>query len=502
MMKEKNILLKKLPFSAASLFLFLVLLFIRLPFFFRDYIDRDESTFILMGQSIADGYLPYDRLWDLKPPLLFYIFGLIEYVFPYSLIAVRLFGVMIIFSSAVFLLQIARATGLKNGFWIALSYILLSSMFGSVQGVMSEHVAVFFMLAGLLLFVKKKNIFNLFIAGSLFGCALLCKINYAYPAVALVAYYFINGSFTYIRNRIKNIIILSTGILLPFILIAIPFILENKLPLFIDSVFLAPFEYGQASHVDIVEKLRKTWWMILLGLVVSFFAIRHTKEEQKEITWLCALILLATIYTLFSIGTINGHYLLQVYPFIALLVIGIIIPKEFKPKFTLLTFFILLISIETITEYYRLSLHYIQQGTLYNGKSFTTIKELKKRQLENKRIFFADYHIGYWFLHQYPLSKSTTHPSNLARPYLFKYFGSNNNSSMQELKYFMEEIEPEVLVTKNRDINFFIPGTEEYLYIQTILANRYNMISSDSNNRIYIWQLNDTVTDVNKRNFK
>ena len=157
-MKEKNILLDKFSFSSAGLFLFLVLLFIRLPFFFRDYIDRDESTFILMGQSIADGYLPYDRLWDLKPPLLFYIFGLIEYVFPYSLIAVRFFGVMIIFSSAVFLLQIARATGLKNGFWIALSYILLSSMFGSVQGVMSEHVAVFFMLAGLLLFVKKKNI--------------------------------------------------------------------------------------------------------------------------------------------------------------------------------------------------------------------------------------------------------------------------------------------------------------------------------------------------------
>ena len=491
-MKEKNILLNKLSFSSASLFLFVVLLFIRLPFFFRDYIDRDESTFILMGQSIADGYLPYDRLWDLKPPLLFYIFGLIEYIFPYSLIAVRFFGVMIIFGSAIFLLQIARATGLKNGFWIALSYILLSSMFGSVQGVMSEHVAVFFMLAGLLFFVKKKNISNLFITGSLFGCALLCKINYAYPAVALVVYYFINGSFTDIRNRIKNIIILSAGILIPFILIAIPFILENKLPLFIDSVFLAPFEYGQASQVDIVEKLRKTWWMILLGLVVSFFAIRNTKKEQREITWLCSLILLATIYTLFSIGTINGHYLLQVYPFISLLVVGIIITKEFKPHFGWLSLLVLLISFEPMTEYYRVLGNYKEYGSLYNGKSFTAIKELKKRQLENKKIFFADYHIGYWFLHQYPLSKSTTHPSNITRPYLFKYFGTKKNSSMQELKYFMGEIKPEVLVSKNRDFNFFIPGSEENIYFQNIIDTHYRIISADTSKRIYIWQLNKT----------
>jgi hypothetical protein len=32
-----------------------------LPFFFPDTIDWDESTLIIMGQGILDGYLPYDR---------------------------------------------------------------------------------------------------------------------------------------------------------------------------------------------------------------------------------------------------------------------------------------------------------------------------------------------------------------------------------------------------------------------------------------------------------
>lgn len=101
----------------AEIFLFLTTFFIRFPFFFRDYIDKDESTFILMGQSIADGFLPYDRLWDLKPPLLFYFFALIEKVFPHSFVAIRFFGVIIIFLSAILLMRIAKQANLKNGFF-------------------------------------------------------------------------------------------------------------------------------------------------------------------------------------------------------------------------------------------------------------------------------------------------------------------------------------------------------------------------------------------------
>src|SRR5262245_53816945 len=91
-------------FSAPYLFLFIATFFIRFPFFFRDYIDHDESTFILIGKSILDGHLPYDHLWDLKPPLLFYVFAFIQWLVPGSLITIRFFGVIIIFISAIILM--------------------------------------------------------------------------------------------------------------------------------------------------------------------------------------------------------------------------------------------------------------------------------------------------------------------------------------------------------------------------------------------------------------
>jgi hypothetical protein len=93
---------------------------------------------------------------------------------------------IIIFLSAILLLKIAEEIKLKNGFLIALGYVVLSSEFGSLQGVMSEHFAVFFLLLGIFFFIKRKNNYHILVRGVAFGCAILCKLNYAYAIAALV----------------------------------------------------------------------------------------------------------------------------------------------------------------------------------------------------------------------------------------------------------------------------------------------------------------------------
>jgi 4-amino-4-deoxy-L-arabinose transferase-like glycosyltransferase len=254
---------------STELFLFFTTLFIRFPFFFRDYIDQDESTFILMGQSIADGHLPYDHLWDLKPPLLFYFFAVIEKIFPHSFVAIRFFGVLIVFLSAVLLLKITKQTGLRNGFLIALSYVLLSSEFGSLQGVMSEHFAVFFLLLGLVFLLRKKNRANLLMTGIAFGCATLCKLNYAYAIAALLIFYFINSyQKENFKQAVRSVALLVVGILIPVALISVPYILAGKLDLFINSVFLAPLEYARALNHSWIGKLKTTWWIIALMVCI------------------------------------------------------------------------------------------------------------------------------------------------------------------------------------------------------------------------------------------
>ena len=133
--------------------------------------------------------------------------------------------------------------------------------------------------------------------------------------------------------------------------------------------------------------------------------------------------------------------------------------------------------------------NYRQHSTLYNGKSLEVIKELKARQLDNKKVFFANYHIGYWFLHQYPLTKSTTHPSTLTRQFLFKYADIQSKSSLEEIKHLMENVKPAIIVSRSRYLDFFDEFSEENVYFKNIIGANYSMIYENPDKRIFIWQL-------------
>jgi Dolichyl-phosphate-mannose-protein mannosyltransferase len=470
----------------AEIFLFLAAFFIRFPFFFRDYIDKDESTFILMGQSIVDGHLPYNHLWDLKPPLLFYFFALIEDIFPHSFAAIRFFGVIIVFLSALLLMKIAKEVQLKNGFLIALLYVLLSSEFGSLQGVMSEHFAVFFLLAGFYFFMKEKNSFQL-LAGIAFGCSILCKLNYGYALVALMILAFVSDwkSKGLIRAFLSESI-LAVGILIPIIGIAMPFILSGKIEIFLNSVFLAPMEYARALQYGTIEKLKITWWIITTAALISYAAIRFSERRDRKLVLSAVAILTGTIYSFYSSGIINGHYLVQVYPFVLMLLFGVILRRVPPIKWSVLTAIVFLLSFETVVEYYRL-IRSLGNPAEYRP-TFEVINELKKRKLEDDKIFFADYHIGYWLLNQYPLTKSSTHPSNIARPYLFKFYNDSSRTSLDELKHIIEDVKPEVIVSGSESLNFFPDNSSENQYFKESLNRNFAMIYKDPVDRIYIWE--------------
>ena len=490
-MNARNRLSFKQVFSPAYIFLFVTTLFIRFPFFFRDYIDRDESTFILIGKSITDGHLPYDHMWDLKPPLLFYFFAFVQYIFPDSLVAIRFFGVVIIFISAAVLTQVAKKVGAKNSFAIGLSYVLLSSLFGSIQGIMSEHVAVFFFLPGLLLFLRNKKALNLFLSGFLFGCALLCKLNYSYAVAALFVYYFISDyKSAGFATLIKNIAIISFGLILPTILIAIPYVLQDKLKLYIDSVFMATLEYGHTTKVTMLHKLGVTAWIILLGAIISLLALKFVDKEKKRQAGLFIALLAATIFTFFSSGTLNGHYLIQVFPFLSVLLFGFTL-KQFNLSYFKFAIIVLLLCMESYVEYYRIFQQYSAHATFYHGKAFASVNELKRLGLADKKIFFTDHHIGYWLLHKYPLARSVTHPSSLTRPAFFKHFGNTRNS-LEELQNIMEEIKPEVIVSRKECLSFFKDDDPENLYFMSVMKKDFHLVYQNPTDKIFIWQKNES----------
>lgn len=464
----------RLKNTSVFFILSLATFFIRFPFFFRDYIDRDESSFILLGQSWVDGDLPYTVLWDLKPPLTFAFFAFIIYAFGKSFIAIRLFGTLLVIVTAFFTYKIGLQISTKKvSFWAALLCVALLSLFGSVQGVMSEHICIAFFMPALYLIATKTKSYWFLIAGGVMGICLMTKLNMAYPALILGLYLF----YEFLKNKNSisfwKVFWYPLGILIIISLTILPYYLKGKSWLWWNSVVLAPLEYIGARRYSLV-KLAPTF--ILIGGFLFFVWKKRIISFKNKTTLIMVLAITGVMISFLKGGRINGHYLIQVYPMLSL-IFSVSVDaaiKYYKPKipklFVLLLF---LLPIESYMEYINVAKNKVERGTFYNGEGFSVPKYILENNLETKNIFFLGYHIGYWSLDKLPLSKASTHPSNIYRDELYPFYGTSRKNSMEELRYIMEELKPKTIVIRNNRSVFDKKEIEENEYIDAYLKKYY-----------------------------
>ncbi|MEJ2456899.1 MAG: hypothetical protein P8Y58_01615, partial [Novosphingobium sp.] len=70
----------------AALLIAVVALLVRGGAFLTEHIDSDEWSYMLMGADVAKGHLPFVHQFDLKPPMVFLLFGAVIALFGKSLI--------------------------------------------------------------------------------------------------------------------------------------------------------------------------------------------------------------------------------------------------------------------------------------------------------------------------------------------------------------------------------------------------------------------------------
>lgn len=466
---------------ALFFFYFLVAFLIRFPFFFRDYIDRDESTFILMGQSWVDGNLPYTHLWDLKPPITFLFFAMIIYVFGKSFLAIRIAGVLLVALTSFFTYKIGLKTGDKKvAFWSGCLVIILQSLFGSLQGVMSEHISTAFLIPALyILSTKKSTIYYLF-AGILLGSSLMTKLNLAYPILFL--FIFLIWKVFEEEKKISQLLkvfFLGTSTLLVLLLTALPYYFNNDIELWWQSVFKAPLAYSRSKEHSILNVL--PFAVIIFGFF--YWGIRKRVLNFNENGVLLLVIVSAGILISFmQAGKVNGHYLIQLYPPLVILVaiavdqFGLLNNLNYKPA---LLGVALLIPMESYIEFKNVLESRIEKGSFFNGEGIAVPNYFKKKKLSASKILFMEYHIGYWLLNERPPTKAATHPSNIIREELFLYMENTRKTESEELQFILEGFKPNYIITrKNRRVftrkkiaaNFYmnIQLSKNYIPLDTI----------------------------------
>ncbi|WP_420603819.1 ArnT family glycosyltransferase [Flagellimonas sp.] len=477
---------QNLNWKTVFLILFLIAFFIRFPFFFRDYVDRDESTFIIMAQSWVDGYLPYTQLWDLKPPITFLFFAIIIKIFGKSFIAIRFFGVVLVALTALFTYGIGRQiTSQKVSFWCSVFCVFLLSMFGSLQGVMSEHICTLFFVIGVYLLLSKESIGWYFVIGLLFGLAVMSKLNMAYPLLSLVIYLiwksWANKQFW---QRFQQLSFMGIGFIALIILTAIPYYLQGELQTWWESIFEAPIAYSGSKQHSLVKTL--PFVIIVAGLLYAGFKSKVVDFKSKPIQLLTAIVI-GVLLSFMQTGKVNGHYLIQLYPFI-LIPTGIAVSKlpAINQKYSLaFAFLLVLLPMEAYLEYGNVVSNKLKKGSFFNGEGIDVPNYIIENNIETKNIFFTEYHIGYWVLGKHPPTKAATHPSSIAREELFPYMKNPRETGMQELKYILETVQPKTIVARKGKRIFDKKLIEFNTYIDSYLAENYTLIKTIDRGLIY-----------------
>ncbi|NNF18386.1 MAG: glycosyltransferase [Flavobacteriaceae bacterium] len=454
--------------------------FIRLPFFFRDYIDRDESTFILVAQSWVEGHLPYTELWDLKPPLVYFFFASVIWVFGKSFIAIRLLGVLAVAGTAFFSYHIGRQiSGTKTGFWAGVGTIYLLSLFGSLQGVMSEHLSMLFFMPGIFLLMQRNRPWTVLLSGICFGIALMTKLNLAY-AVILLGLFFTYDSWRSAgwKRAIGSGMLLGAGIIIIISATYLPYWQDGQGALWWDSVFKAPLAYSENKKRSLLTFLPI---LVVLGTFLYTSFKNGWLKAKEQGTLLLVIALIGILFSFMKVGRINGHYLIQFHPLFLILlsvVISRAVPSPGNWSRKLMLLLLLLLPVESYLEYTAIIKHKVEKGSYFNGEGISVPNWLEQKGLVDRSTLFLEYHIGYWQAGQLPPTKSATHPSNLCRAELFPYYNNPRDTAMEELRFVMDSLRPQIVVVRRGKPIFDKELLEENEYMQNFLDVNYRVIGS------------------------
>jgi hypothetical protein len=507
----------KLRDHRQNLFVFLCLLgfsiAIRLPFFFHSVIDWDESTFILMGQSILNGHLPYTEMWDLKPPLTFLFFASAIALLGKSIISIRVAGTLCIASTAYCTYIIGKKLwNHGSGVLASTLYIALASVSPSGQAVMSEHIALLPMIGALCLMVSYGLTPRiLFFSGVLLAIATFVRLNLAFVNIAVglfIAVVTLKDSSRSMTYALRCSLAYAAGTCLIILLVYLPYAVTGNSQLWWSSVVLAPLSYAnsqlsflhalreQTNYIlDTLNNVKKASFGVSLllwaggaaGIVIISFRLRNEPLIRRFQLILLVVALIGTEISILKGGAFYKHYVIQLVPFMALFASSLYF---FLPAYgrrllsgaVVLTFLILMLSF--IPAYNKLVSRFVSGQPMTYGPAYDIVAYLNHEDASKASIYMMTDHIVYWLIDGKPLSKMATHPSTIAKEYLLHVMVGQDDSTENELSKIFA-VKPQYIVTE-KNIRYLRDKKKARDLLQDTLRAQYKLVKEFQGEQIYI----------------
>lgn len=448
--------------SAALAILGLVTILLRLGTLWTEQLDWDEWSFILMGADVAQGHLPFVHQFDLKPPLIFFLFGATIALFGKSLVAIRLLGATCVFIAAMFVFLTARRAA---GAWPALAGAALTSALASAPfglATSTELPAIAFLSGATWCLTRwPLGTRHAAIAGVLVALAVLTRTNLALVAVVIGALLLAARLLSREGIARGSWIAFAVAGLVPPALLVFGYAAAGELETLKLAMIDVPLAYS--SQLGIIEVAHQhatqfyytaqaapllyapTALFAISGIAVS--AVTLIRRADPPQNWRLVVLVAMTGAVAGSLligGAAYPHYWLQLMPFAGLFAaLGIngitrAVPKSACAAAALITLPIaagLTASISTVPTSYT-SAHPSEQAAAYirrTGGTRSTVWALHK-------------HLVLWYLDARQLSRAGVHPDNLARRAIIDTLAKHGYVGPDEVGRLMA-LHPDFVVT-------------------------------------------------------
>ncbi len=272
----------------------LIIYFIARYSFLEIPLNRDEGSYGYLGRVAINGGTPYVDFYEMKPPGLYYIFGLLGSIFGFSESGLRMAIAFINLGSAAFLIGVGKNIfkNIKAGAVVGAVFLIMSLNLGHLGfSAVSEHYVNFFFAGCLYFLTRNRSPRDYIYAGAMVSGALLIKQTALFFLVATVIYIVIDHVVR--KKSLKDIF--WTGLKYGGTIAAVGIITLLFLYLsggwndFVHWIYDVSKNYSTvdeeskaAFYFDFFgKKFFHSFWIIgissLIGLVYSLYKVKHEK---------------------------------------------------------------------------------------------------------------------------------------------------------------------------------------------------------------------------------
>jgi len=419
--------------------------------FFYSMIDFDESTYLLIGKEMLKGAVLYVDYIDTKPPGIFIIYGLIDFLTGNGIVFSRIIACVLVAATAFLLykLKLALAGNRSIAVLAAVLYVVLVSSYRFGYAANTEIFFNFFTVwSFLVLFNAGKNLQFLW-GGILAGFGFVIKYVVAFDFTSYWLFFFylmLIGQGKVFFKGVLSAFVSLVGFLLPALVVLTCYLLSGHINEMLEMNFRFFSNYHNTSMtgqflqmlLDIHLKYLPAFILFYFVLIINAFNLKRTPGNFLGLIW--ALLVLLSIVLQQKPYT---HYFTQLFPVMAFVISDFFIYPtrlgnyllKFRSR-ALTIIFSLLWAISLINQsYYIFRPDYPRLVASY----------LKKQLNGGDKVFVYNYNsIVYYLIGQPPLSKYV-HQTLLIYTYHLESLGINADRELDSV--FKEN--PRFIVTRN-----------------------------------------------------